>query len=67
MKKMSKFHKSLAIATASVILAAGFTSSALAAPAFTIMPSFLGGPGGTVQGDQFNGPSSELLQITGLK
>ena len=66
MKKMSKFHKSLATATASVILAAGFTSSASASPLFDVTPTIAttGENRATFTADQIQGTSSELLTLT---
>ena len=68
MKKMSKFHKSLATATVSVVLAAGFTSSASASPLFDVTPT-VGTTGElrpTFTADQIQGTSSDLLTLNNI-
>lgn len=65
MRKL-KLRKNLLTAAAGVVLALGVASQAMAAlPPFTISPSVLGGPVGSVIADSLNGSSSELLHTSG--
>jgi len=65
MNTLSKLHKSLATATAGIVLAAGFASSALSAsPPFTVTPGGIGEPQAPFVANQIQGTSSELLTLT---
>lgn len=63
--KILKLRKHLLAAATGVVLALGISSLAVAAPAFQIDPSVLGGPAGLVTADAIGGTSSELLRTSG--
>jgi hypothetical protein len=61
---MKKLHKNLLETAAATMLALGMTSTALAAPVFTVDPSGLGARQGPFQADFMTGFSSTLLNST---